>query len=124
MLAGGLPLQVWKGRKRRMTRLLGRDGRVLGSFSVRVLQSPTQALPAEDCLQDHPLDPLPLGLCSSLLPCCSAVCNIAVCSAWLSWRFSSSIHKHDQVSVSLYLAITAGVHNTLTEKPKLFFLCV
>lgn len=32
--AGGLPLKEWKGRKRRGTRLPGRDRRVPGSFSV------------------------------------------------------------------------------------------
>lgn len=42
---GGLPLQVWKGRKRRVTALPGRDRRVLGFLSA----SPSNSSPSNPC---------------------------------------------------------------------------
>jgi len=42
-------------------------------------------------------------------------------NAWLSWHFLSSLCKRSRASAFLHLAITAVVHNALTEKPVLIF---
>lgn len=86
------------------------------AFSVQALQSPAQAIPAEDLLRTAPW-------LHSLLSFALLFLLVAAWSynVWLSWHFSSSLCKRSQASAFLYLAITAVVRNTLTEKPVLIF---
>lgn len=97
--------------------LPGRDKRVLSSFSAPVLQShqSKQSLPKSGCRTVPWLHSL-LGFAFLFLLVVAWSYNMG-----LSWCFSSSLCKRSQGSMFLYVAISAVVRNTLTEKPILIF---